>query len=754
MSAGQASGDAPREAQVGDVDAPESDALDAEPTNTHLAQSDRPPRPRDLREEAERRDREDPTREPLASWASLRGFLANLMFYWRTSLPFRTITISVALTSATVLAVGLIMSNSIANDLYSSRLTEVLAESDRAATQAQATFDSGVETDVVALETLRSQALDAATTAAPNADGYALYRADQADGANVLQNIVSVGIDPDIISDDLRGQVATEQGTQFYQSTTTSNESGEATPAIIVGTLVEVPTAGMYELYFVYSLEEAQRTLDFIQRTLLVSMLVLVLLIGVITGFVMRAVVQPIRLAAQTSRKLAAGQLQERIPESGEDDIATLARSFNDMADSLQEQIERLGHLSQVQQRFVSDVSHELRTPLTTIRLAGQMLYDGRDEFDPLATRSVELLHNQIERFELLLSDLLEISRFDAGAVELLRERNSLATLADEVIGSMAQVALDHGTPLVLVAPGGHGESEFDRRRISRVIRNLIGNAIEHGDGKPIVIRVDSNESAVAISIRDYGVGMNAQQLERSFDRFWRADPSRKRTMGGSGLGLAISNEDALLHDGRLEVWSELGKGANFRLTLPRHVGGEIVMSPLQLEPVDAGETEPVLEAPPRGHEETFADEGVDTQPLTLPKAESGDLSTETIDLPAMAEEDLPTVSGDEPPHEHLAPWAESAEVVEVVVVESPDEADDESAAGVDGDGDVEADVGGATYGPSETDSGAYDRFADTEQIPVQQRRRPTDAEADSDEPRTDAEGSQDDDTTERGQKE
>ncbi|MGO2112234.1 MAG: HAMP domain-containing protein [Pseudoclavibacter sp.] len=384
-----------------DADGPDSEL--SRP-NTFLAVSDRPRAPR--APNLERRalsagegdgdGEHERLYEAQASWASLRGILANIVFFWRTSLPFRTITISVALTSATVLAVGLIMSNSIANDLFSSRLSEVLAESDRASTQAQTTFASGIETDAVALQTLQEQALAAAMTAAPNSEGYIFFQADPGDSNIQLQDLATNDIDHTIVTDDLREQVRQQQATQYYQSVSLLDSDGEPVPAVVVGTLIEVSTS-YYELYFVYSLAEAQRTLDFIQRTLMVSMLVLVLLVGAITGFVMRAVVQPIRLAAQTSRKLAAGHLEERIPESGEDDIATLARSFNDMADSLQEQIERLGHLSQVQQRFVSDVSHELRTPLTTIRLAGQMLFDRRDEFDPLATRSVELLHNQIE---------------------------------------------------------------------------------------------------------------------------------------------------------------------------------------------------------------------------------------------------------------------------------------------------------------------------------------------------------------------
>lgn len=552
------------------------------------------------------------------SWLTLRGAWANLVVLWRTSLPFRTIALAVALASITVLSVGLVMSNSIANDLFSSRVSQVLSESDRASSLAQQTFNSGVETDLVALTTLREQAMEVANAATPNALGYAFTRTDSGAERVNLQDIASESVDVELITPELRAAVAgAERRSQQYQSVELAGPDGVTHPGLVVGTPIDVPSAGVYELYFVYSFEEAQGTLSFVQRTLFVSMLVLVLLLALIVWLVMRAVIQPIRAAAQASRKLASGQLEERITETGEDDIATLARSFNDMADSLQDQINRLATLSQVQQRFVSDVSHELRTPLTTIRLAGTMLYDRRDEFDPTSARSVELLHDQIQRFDLLLADLLEISRYDAGAVELLRSPNNLVSVAEDVIDSLTQVSLDHGTRLVLRAPGGYGDSEFDARRINRVIRNLVGNAIEHGEGKLIVVSVDSNETAVAISVRDYGVGMSEDQLSRVFDRFWRADPSRKRTMGGTGLGLAISMEDAVLHEGQIDVWSEPGRGTNFRLTLPRTVGVPIEYSPLVLEPEDAGAE--TLEDDVDVASEVFSDEDVDTQPIILP---------------------------------------------------------------------------------------------------------------------------------------
>ncbi|WP_258067981.1 MtrAB system histidine kinase MtrB [Pseudoclavibacter sp. RFBB5] len=618
-------------------------------------------------------------------WRSARGVWRNLVFLWRTSLPFRTIALSVALTTATVLSVGFVMSNSIASDLFNSRLRPLVSETERAVTAAQTVFASGEETDSAALETLQTVAVDAAQDSAANSYGVIFMQSGSGTGeqSNELRALAKGPVSADLVSDELKEAVSAGADTTatgaastspqtHYQSIALVDELGNVVPGIVIGSTVTVQNLGQYEMYFVYSMEETQQTLDFVQRTLVVAMIVLVLLVAVITGFVMRAVIQPIREAAKTSRRLAAGHLEQRVPESGEDDIATLARSFNEMADSLQDQIERLANLSQVQQRFVSDVSHELRTPLTTIRLAGGMLFDRRDDFDTVTARSVELLHDQIERFEILLADLLEISRYDAGAVEILRESNSLATVADDVIGAMTPVALDHGTRLVLKAPGGYGESEFDARRINRVVRNLLGNAIEHGEAKPIVVSVDSNESAVALSVRDYGIGMTEAERTRVFDRFWRADPSRKRTMGGSGLGLAISLEDVRLHEGRLEVWSEPGKGTNFRLTLPRFVGGKIMGSPLPLEPGDAGAATITIEQEDVSSE-AFTDEDVDTQPIELPDLvgmRSSNAEPIVSSAPTNSMDVIETASLDEPT-QAPAPW-DDAEAV-VVTSSAPD---------------------------------------------------------------------------------
>jgi two-component system sensor histidine kinase MtrB len=287
------------------------------------------------------------------------------------------------------------------------------------------------------------------------------------------------------------------------------------------------------------------------------------------------------------SEKLAAGQLQERMVVRGEDEVARLGASFNHMAASLQEQITQLATLSQMQQRFVSDVSHELRTPLTTVRMAAEVLYDAREEFDPINKRSAELLYNQVERFQSLLSDLLEISRFDAGVAMLDAEPEDILQVVAHVIEGAAPVAAEYGSEIILSAPGGAIIAEMDARRIDRILRNLILNAVEHGEGKPVRVTVAASRTAVGIAVRDHGIGMAPAEAARVFDRFWRADPARARTTGGSGLGLSIAMEDTKLHNGWLQAWGKKGHGANFRLTLPLRQGEDIDKSPVQLEPSD-----------------------------------------------------------------------------------------------------------------------------------------------------------------------
>lgn len=527
-----------------------------------------------------------------------RGWPSVLAALWRRSLRFRTLTITLLLTSTAIFVTCVTMALVIQNDLFESRKNQALEDARRAIDQAQTTLDATALGDTPgALSELWDSVqedLRRNSTATGLAGSRMVVNVDAAP-----LNGFTAGLSTNIISSALRNRVVEFDDRQSWQSASV-DVGGRGVPGIIVGQQLQVPEAGPFAVYFAYDFADADSTLVFVQRTLWIAGIGLVAIVAAISFVVLRTVSTPIVQAAETSARLAAGDLGVRIDVHGEDEIATLGRSFNAMADSIEAQIKELGALSLVQQRFVSDVSHELRTPLTTIRLAADMLNDQRLEFDPTTARTAELLHTQVQRFETLLSDLLEISRYDAGSVQLELEATSLAHLAEDIIEQMQPLADGRGSELRLVAPGGYSPVDMDPRRVRRVLRNLIGNAIEHGEGRPIVITVDSNQHSVAAGVRDSGLGMDPADAERVFDRFWRADPSRQRTIGGTGLGLSIALGDASLHRGTLAVWSEPGVGTNFVLTLPR---GESLegASPIPVEP-----------------QEPLAEFGDATQPIQL----------------------------------------------------------------------------------------------------------------------------------------
>ncbi|MFJ4296703.1 MtrAB system histidine kinase MtrB [Curtobacterium sp. SP.BCp] len=508
----------------------------------------------------------------LRRWAR-RGW-RGIAYLWRRSLMFRSVAITVVTTGLAVAVIGTAVMVSISNNVYAQRRDQIESESARATLVAQNIFDAATaseDNNQSELETLQNEAQQAilSNTTSPGGTDVAIERTPGQTTPQTLQTIVTRDFPDAVITDALRKEVAKNTGRLSLQPVQLDDE-GRRQPGLAVGSTLQIPSAGQYELYLVYDLSDAQQTLDFVSQTLSIGGVALIVLIALVTSLVVRLVVVPIRGAAETSRKIAAGRLDERIPVHGEDDIATLARSFNGMADAVSRQITQLAELSRVQQRFVSDVSHELRTPLTTIRLAGDVLYDSRHAFEPAVARSAELLHAQVERFELLLADLLEISRYDAQAAQLDTEPVVPAALAADIVEEFRPLAERAGVDLQLHTPGGHTTMQLDAKRIRRIMRNLVGNAIEHGEERPVQVVVDSDARTVAIAVRDHGVGMPPEDAARVFDRFWRADPSRKRTIGGTGLGLAISLGDANLHGGRIDVWSRVGDGSAFVLTLPR----------------------------------------------------------------------------------------------------------------------------------------------------------------------------------------
>ncbi|HET7783281.1 MULTISPECIES: MtrAB system histidine kinase MtrB [Micrococcaceae] len=519
---------------------------------------------------------------------ALRYVGRSLHRRWRRSLQFRTVLTTLLLAVTSFAVVGAYLSNQIANNLFQERLTQAESETRYNVKQVQDTFDGAQVTDQASVITLVYDTLNAVEGRGSVIQRRYVFEAvpEQTKPRNRwVESRASDQLTVSVIPPALRKAVQ-ESGKDQYWASTVIPVGTEDRPGIAVGNKVTF-NGTVYELYLIYDLNTAQKTLDEIQSVLWAGGAVLVLLIGAVAWYVTRNVVSPVSHAAMVSEKLAAGQLQERMVVRGEDEVARLGASFNHMAASLQEQITQLATLSQMQQRFVSDVSHELRTPLTTVRMAAEVLYDARHDFDPINKRSAELLYNQVERFQSLLSDLLEISRFDAGVAVLDAEAEDILQVIAHAIEGAAPVAAEYGSEIVLRAPEGAVIVEMDARRIDRILRNLILNAVEHGEGKPVTVTVAASQTAVGIAVRDQGIGMDPAEAARVFDRFWRADPARARTTGGSGLGLSIAMEDTKLHNGWLQAWGRKGSGANFRLTLPLRQGEEIDKSPVQLEPED-----------------------------------------------------------------------------------------------------------------------------------------------------------------------
>jgi len=504
----------------------------------------------------------------------------NLWRRWTRSMLLRVITSTLVVGLAAVAVLGGYVTTQIRDGLVEKRVERILVESARDVDSTQQTFESSPAETPGELQQLVNDQLQALSKLGGESRGLVLLRAP-ANDSDVFLTLS--GSDPallSIITPDLRAAIATDES-QFWQFAAEPDDGG---PAVVVGAPLTLISPGDYELYFVYSLSDEEDTLDLIQRVLAFGATVLVVLVVFMTWTVTLQAVRPIRAAARVAARLADGHLSERMRVKGNDEMATLATTFNDMATSLQRQITRMEDLSRLQRRFVSDVSHELRTPLTTVRMASDVLYDARTDFAPSVARSAELLSTQLDRFEELLADLLEISRIDAGAAQLDFKDHELGDVVRDQVETLAPAASDQGVQLRLWMQDGPHIASMDAPRVGRIVRNLLSNAIEHAQEGPVDIAVSSTARTVAVVVRDYGVGLSASQAQRVFDRFWRGDPARARTMGGTGLGLSIAREDALLHDGVLEVSGRPGEGASFRLMLPCGSRGLGLREPLPLD--------------------------------------------------------------------------------------------------------------------------------------------------------------------------
>jgi len=507
---------------------------------------------------------------------------------WRRSLQLRVVVSTLVLSTVVVAVLGLVLLSQITDRLLEAKITAATEEIDRArSTVAMELAGADASISLLSRLNLARSRLTVPGVGGSDASG---------GGAGAFDPVLIVA------GDGPRGDVTSgpasdvptelrqfvQRGQLTYQYTTVTRVGAGVVPALVVGTTVASDVPNL-ELYLVFPLASEERTTGLVRGTLAVGGAALLLLLAGIAALVTRQVVLPVRTAVEVAERFAAGDLHERMPVRGEDDVARLGEAFNDMAQSLAEQITQLEEFSALQRRFTSDVSHELRTPLTTVRMAADLLHAGRADLNPALRRSAELLVAELDRFEALLADLLEISRYDAGMAELAAEPIDLCNCVRTAVETVRHLADQMSTEVLLDLPSEPVVAEVDARRVERVLRNLLANALDHGEHRPVLLRVRADPDAVSVLVADSGIGLKPGEAELVFHRFWRADPSRVRRSGGTGLGLAISLEDTRLHGGWLQAWGEPGRGARFLLTLPLRQGEVITHSPLALTPAGRG---------------------------------------------------------------------------------------------------------------------------------------------------------------------
>ncbi|OBI30924.1 HAMP domain-containing histidine kinase [Mycolicibacter terrae] len=504
---------------------------------------------------------------------------------WRRSLQLRVVALTMGLSAAVILALGFVLTSQITDRVLDVKVRAATEQIERARVTAGGIVGGEEARSLtsslqLARNTLMSKTDPAAGSGTAGAFDAVLVVLGEGPRAATTAGPV------DQVPAALREFVKAGQVSYQYAPVHVEGFSG---PALVIGTPTTSRITNL-ELYLIYPLGTERNTISMVRGTIATGGLVLLVLLAGIALLVSRQVVLPVRSASRIAERFAEGHLSERMPVRGEDDMARLAVSFNDMAESLSRQITQLEEFGNLQRRFTSDVSHELRTPLTTVRMAADLIHDHSEDLEPSLRRSTELLVSELDRFESLLNDLLEISRHDAGVAELSVESVDLRSTVNSALDNVGHLAADAGVELKVDMPGDPVIAEVDPRRVERILRNLIANAIDHAEHKPVVIRMGADADTVAVTVRDHGVGLRPGEEKLVFSRFWRADPSRVRRSGGTGLGLAISVEDARLHQGRLEAWGEPGKGACFRLTLPLVRGHKVTTSPLPMKPVSAAE--------------------------------------------------------------------------------------------------------------------------------------------------------------------
>lgn len=538
---------------------------------------------------AQLRRRKETLEEGATFWSVLRDFFwrpketwrrakNTLWLRWRESIQTRVIGSVLASSSVAILLIGFILTSFLGQQLLNTKHSEAIEGMDRARAAVEEQIGATDSSNPISVRLSSARAVLSNRSAGVDETSAPVYNSvliasDASDADTQIPTDITI---PDGLRDFVRqGQVA-------YQYARVDGDNGSY-KALIIGSPVNSDIPGL-ELYLLMPLSAEEATLSLMRGLLVAGGIVLIVLLLVIAWVFSQQLIGPVRSASRIAERFAAGHLRERMVVDGQDEVAKLAISFNDMAEKLSTQIRNLEEFGSLQRQFTSDVSHELRTPLTTVRMAADMIEDNADELDPVTARAAHLMTKELDRFETLLGDLLEISRHDAGVANLSAEKVDVRGVVRSALQQVRAIAEDVGTEFNVDLPEEPVVVPVDSRRVERILRNLLANAVDHSEGKPIDVEMAVGKGSLAVAVTDHGVGLKPGEEEMVFNRFWRSDPSRERRTGGTGLGLAIAKEDANLHGGRLEATGEPGVGACFRLTLPLKQGRTAKASPLPLE--------------------------------------------------------------------------------------------------------------------------------------------------------------------------
>jgi signal transduction histidine kinase len=369
------------------------------------------------------------------------------------------------------------------------------------------------------------------------------------------------GLDPGVIPPELRRAVA--GGDIAWQRVVWQGE-----PNLIIGAplLIVEPDrttrASGIEVYTARSLFPEQRSIDRLVAFAWLTGGVALAFAVVLALLATHGVLRPVRELGRAARLLGEGELRTRIAVRGSDELADVARTFNNTAAELERHVEQLRGMEADARRFVADVSHELRTPLAALAAVADVLDEEAARLPEPAGTAARLVSQETHNLTRLVNDLIEISRFDSGVAALALDEVDVAELVRATLRARGWSEPVHTElPPAVTA-------RLDPRRVDVILANLVGNALRHGE-PPVSIRLSADPHWIALEVRDHGPGLGEAVLPHVFDRFYKADAARARSEG-SGLGLAIARENARLHRGDLTVTNAPDGGAVFTLRLPR----------------------------------------------------------------------------------------------------------------------------------------------------------------------------------------